>query len=390
MIENEFGKGLGIESAIAKDGADGSSLEGFFELANGCICCSVKNDLLATLEVLVQRKSQFDYVIIETSGLADPGPVASCLWVDEELESQLRLDGIVTVVDAKYISRHIHRGGQEGQTFQEGSHLERGKFRGAERVTSDVSNVRENLRCPVAREEVYFREEAFRQICVADRIVLNKTDLVPEEDTISLEDELRGLNGMARIQRTLYSHVDLDFVLGLECYSGKTKEDPLPFLSCGERNGHGERHSHGGVKEVTTLAIVEPVEVDGEAVKRWLADLLWRDDPADGKEEEREDRGRDEGIQDSIRASRCQRQQIYRMKGTLSVAGSDMVHILQAVHETFELEASQTPARGGGEGEAAREGGAECRLVIIGKALDEACLRAGFLATVSSYHEELS
>jgi G3E family GTPase len=355
VIENEFGQGLGIESVIAKDGADGSSLEGFFELANGCICCSVKSDLLATLEVLVQRKAQFDYVIIETSGLADPGPVASCLWVDEELESQLQLDGIVTVVDAKHIGRHLVRrpAAPEGPTTDGGG----GGGHGDE-----------------AKE--YHQEEAYRQICVADRLLLNKTDLVPATELVALEAQLRGLNGMARMQHTVFSKVDLDFVLGLDCYGDKGKEDQdLPFLplpssssaSYGEEGGggHGHSHSHGSdgaaaANDVTTFALVEKMEVDAEAVKRWLAELLWRDDDED------EDK----------KGGRGSPQQIYRMKGTLAVAGSEVLHILQAVHETFEVEPCQTPL-------AQELGPKECRLVVIGKGLDERALRAGFLATAA-------
>ncbi len=351
VIENEFGQGLGIESAIAKDGADGSSLEGFFELANGCICCSVKSDLLATLEVLVQRKAQFDYVIIETSGLADPGPVASCLWVDEELESQLRLDGIVTVVDAKHIGRHlVRRQAPEGPTNDaaKGGH-------------SDEATE-------------YHQEEAYRQICVADRLLLNKTDLVPATELAALEAQLRGLNGMARMQHTVFSKVDLDFVLGLDCYGGKGKEDQnLPFLSVPSSSYsssvHGHSHSHGSdgaaaANDVTTFALVEKMEVDAEAVKRWLAELLWRDDDDDDDNKEEKEGGRGS------------RQQIYRMKGTLAVAGSEVLHLLQAVHETFEVEPSHTSL-------AQEPGPKECRLVVIGKGLDERTLRAGFLATAA-------
>ncbi|GAB5031611.1 cobw domain-containing protein [Nannochloropsis oceanica] len=394
VIENEFGQGLGIESAIAKDGADGSSLEGFFELANGCICCSVKSDLLATLEILVQRKSQFDYVLIETSGLADPGPVASCLWVDEELESQLRLDGIVTVVDAKHIGRHLRRRQQQqqqglaGEQKQEQDSTENGKqgqkwispSQGAA-LKSEEGNTQHEPFLPPSSTTLTgktncHREEAYQQICVADRILLNKTDLVTEADLSKLEAELRGLNGMARIQRTNFSKIDLDFVLGLDCYGARKKDDvSLPFLNvCGAEHVHGGNEEGRRDDEVRTVAWVEGVEVKVEAVKQWLAELLWRDDDkeVDAKQQQQQERQ--------------QQQHIYRMKGTLAVAGSEVLHILQAVHETFELEPSQTLVGEGdkGEGGEERRGGKECRLVVIGKGLDEGHLRAGFLATAVS------
>lgn len=363
VIENEFGQGLGIETAIAKDGTDGSNLEGFFELANGCICCSVKSDLLATLEILVQRKSKFDYVIIETSGLADPGPVASCLWVDDELESQLKLDGIVTVVDAKHIGRHLRR---RQQCQQAGQAQEEG--------------------------EEYHREEAYRQICVADRLLINKTDLVSsEEEVTKLEKELGKLNGMARMQRTNFSQVDLDFVLGLDCYGGKDKDDegslflsapsssPADEMEHNHHHDHHHHHRHYDEEEeeeaqegqrVTTMALVEPVEVDAEAVKRWLAELLWQDNEEDEAVRHDSHKGK-------------HRSEIYRMKGTLAVSGSEVLYILQAVHETFELEPSQSLKKqeeetGGGSRKR------KCRLVVIGKGLDKEKIRQGFLATAAA------
>lgn len=86
VIENEFSEGLGIESMIAKSGVSGSNISDFFELPNGCICCTIKNDLLSTLEQLVLHRDKFDYIIIETTGLANPGPVISTFWTDEGLD----------------------------------------------------------------------------------------------------------------------------------------------------------------------------------------------------------------------------------------------------------------------------------------------------------------
>ena len=100
VIENEFSGGLGIEGMIAKSGLDGGNLEGFFELNNGCICCTVKEDLLTTLEQLVIHKDRFDYIIIETTGVANPGPVITTFWSDDALESSLKLDGVVCIVDS--------------------------------------------------------------------------------------------------------------------------------------------------------------------------------------------------------------------------------------------------------------------------------------------------
>jgi G3E family GTPase len=107
FIENEFSGGLGIEGMIAKSGLDGGNLEGFFELNNGCICCTVKEDLLTTLEQLVIHKDRFDYIIIETTGVANPGPVITTFWSDDALESSLKLDGVVCVVDGVNLQSYL-------------------------------------------------------------------------------------------------------------------------------------------------------------------------------------------------------------------------------------------------------------------------------------------
>ena len=132
VIENEFGQGLDVESLIARDGVDNSSLTDLIELPNGCICCTVKDSLVATLENLLTKRRDFDYILIECSGMANPGPIASLFWLDEALESRLRLDGIVCMVDAL--------------------------------------NIEQQLSTTL---------EAAQQVAYADRILLNKIDLVP-------------------------------------------------------------------------------------------------------------------------------------------------------------------------------------------------------------------
>ena len=118
-------------------GIDGENLTGFFELNNGCICCTVKDNLITTLEQLVLHSQKFDYIVIETTGLANPGPVISTFWMDEGLQASLKLDGVVCVVDSHNILGYL----------------------GDREISQDVS----------------------LQICYADRILLNKIDLVSEE-----------------------------------------------------------------------------------------------------------------------------------------------------------------------------------------------------------------
>jgi G3E family GTPase len=160
VVENEFGE-IGIDNALVIN-AD----EEIFEMNNGCICCTVRGDLIRILGNLMRRRDKFDAILIETTGLADPAPVAQTFFVDEEIGSQLRLDAVITVVDAKHVHLHI-----------------------------DES------------------DEVKEQIAFADVILLNKADLVSESELDILEKRVRGMNAMTRIHRTVNGQVDLAAVL---------------------------------------------------------------------------------------------------------------------------------------------------------------------------------
>ena len=165
VIENEFGE-VGIDQALVIN-AD----EEVFEMSNGCICCTVRGDLIRVLNNLNKRRDKFDYVLVETTGLADPGPVAQTFFMDEELRSEYALDGIVTLVDAAHIEQQLGR-----------------------------SN------------------ESTEQIAFADVLVLNKTDLVNGESLDNLEARLRGMNRMARVVRSEMANVPVGTVLDLGAF----------------------------------------------------------------------------------------------------------------------------------------------------------------------------
>jgi G3E family GTPase len=162
VIENEFGE-VGVDQELVI-GAE----EELFEMNNGCICCTVRGDLIRILGNLMKRKDKFDYILIETTGLADPGPVAQTFFVDDEMQGKLRLDGIVTLVDAKHVWQHID--------------------------TSD---------------------EVKEQVAFADVILLNKIDLVPPEEVGRLETRIRGMNAAAKIHRTRNAEVDMEKILNV-------------------------------------------------------------------------------------------------------------------------------------------------------------------------------
>ncbi|MDB5094770.1 MAG: hypothetical protein JWO85_2871 [Candidatus Eremiobacteraeota bacterium] len=160
VIENEFGE-IGIDEALVI-GAD----EEVFEMNNGCICCTVRGDLIRILGNLMKRRDRFDYILVETTGMADPGPVAQTFFVDADVKSATRLDAIVTMVDAKHVWDHIDD---------------------AAEVTS--------------------------QVAFADVVLLNKCDLVTPADVDRLEQKIRAINAAAKIYRTTGAEVEMERIL---------------------------------------------------------------------------------------------------------------------------------------------------------------------------------
>ncbi|KAM9096482.1 zinc-regulated GTPase metalloprotein activator 1A-like isoform 2-T2 [Sarcophilus harrisii] len=176
VILNEFGEGSALEKSLAIS-QGGDLFEEWLELRNGCLCCSVKDNGLKAIENLMQKKGKFDYILLETTGLADPGAVASMFWVDAELGSDIYLDGIVSVVDSKYGLRHLTEEKPDGLI-----------------------------------------NEAVRQVALADIIIINKTDLVAEEELIKIRTIIRSINGLGKILDTQRSRVDLSKVLDLHSF----------------------------------------------------------------------------------------------------------------------------------------------------------------------------
>lgn len=163
VIENEFGE-IGVDQDLVI-GAE----EEIFEMNNGCICCTVRGDLIRILGNLMKRREKFDYILVETTGMADPGPVVQTFFVDDEMQAKMTLDAIVTLVDAKHVWEHI-----------------------------DTS------------------EEVKQQIAFADVLLLNKTDLVGIEDLAKLEARIRSMNATAKIHCTKDAVVEMDSVLDVK------------------------------------------------------------------------------------------------------------------------------------------------------------------------------
>jgi len=286
VIENEFGE-VGIDDALVIDAE-----EEVFEMNNGCICCTVRGDLIRILATLMRRKDRFDHILVETTGLADPAPVAQTFFMDDEIGGQLRLDGIVTLVDAAHLLRHLDEEKPEG-----------------------VEN------------------EAVEQIAFADRIVLNKTDLVGPEQLAEVRRRVREVNALADVHEAVQADVDLRAVLDIGGFDLTRALDLDPaFLTDGE-------HQHDAT--VTSVGIELPGELDLERLNEWLGELL-------------STKGAD----------------IFRSKGVLAVAGMPQRYVFQGVHMLFD----------GTHGQEWGEAERLSRAVFIGRDLDRAALEAGLRA----------
>jgi G3E family GTPase len=320
VIVNEFGE-IGIDNDLVV-GAD----EDVFEMNNGCVCCTVRGDLIRVVAGLMKRqrpgKPAFDAIIVETTGLADPGPVAQTFFVDEDVKAKTQLDSVTALVDAKHVMARL-----------------------------DDS------------------KEAREQVAFADRIILNKTDLVTEAELVEVERRLRRLNPLAPITRAERANVPLDQVLGLGGFDlGRILDINPQFANpahgeqghvhdehCGHdhhdhdhaHHDHGHDHApgargHAHEDDIKGISLSLERPMDGTKFTAWLDRLLGE-----------------------------QGQNILRAKGIVDVQGEDRRLVFQAVHMILE-------------GDLQKPWGPNerrwSRAVFIGRDLDEAALKAGFEA----------
>ncbi|MFC4601877.1 CobW family GTP-binding protein [Cohnella hongkongensis] len=292
VIVNEFGE-VGIDNQLVV-GAD----EEIFEMNNGCICCTVRSDLIRILGDLADakfgkgnRKVDFDRVVIETTGLADPAPVAQTFFVDQEIAENFKLDAIVTVVDAKHADQHLDEG-----------------------------------------------HEAQEQVAFADVLLLNKTDLVSEEDLQKLEHRLRSMNSAAKLYRTQQSEINLQHILGINAFDLHQKLEIDP--------GFLEEEDHDHDDDVTSIFFRETNPLDLNKVERFINEWLV-------------EHGAD----------------TFRYKGVLNIKGVKRRVVFQGIHMLF----SSYPDREWKSGEAPAS-----EFVVIGRNLDEAWFRQQFANCVAS------
>ena len=365
VIENEFGE-VGIDDGLVMQAVE--TKEEIFEMNNGCICCTVRGDLIRILHKLLKRRSKFDAILIETTGLANPAPVIQTFFVDEEIKEAVFLDAVLTVVDSKHVTQHLDEEKPEG-----------------------VVN------------------EAVQQIAFADKVLLNKIDLLASEaEKAALLRRVRSINPGVEIIECTRSQVDINKIIGIKAFDlGAILADDPAFLNTasdrhheheGHEHGHHEghectdacahdhdhHHHHEGEGEgedhkctdeckhehehdkshshdhhhhdhkhddrVTSVGIIEEGSCDQSKLNEWLGALL-------------KERGPD----------------LFRSKGILSVHGSEDRHVFQGVHMLLQFSSSSE-----GACPPWREGEARVnKLVFIGKNLDRKELTESFRACLA-------
>ncbi|CAM0942786.1 unnamed protein product [Alopecurus aequalis] len=288
VIENEYGE-VDIDGSLVA--AQTAGAEDIMMLNNGCLCCTVRGDLVRMIGELVdKKKGKFDHLVIETTGLANPAPIIQTFYAEDTVFNDVKLDGVVTLVDSKHARLHLDEVKPKG-----------------------IVN------------------EAVQQIAYADRIIINKTDLVSEPEVSSLVERIRSINSMANLKRAQYGKVDLDYVLGiggfdLERIESAVTEEPNDEDEHEHEHAHEHEHHHDHNHDhdhdhhhhehdhkhdhhahdhthdpgVSSVSIVCEGEMDLEKADMWLGNLLL----------ERSD-------------------DIYRMKGLLSVSGMPQRFVFQ-------------------------------------------------------------
>ena len=231
VIVNEFGE-IGIDNDLVV-GAD----EEVFEMNNGCICCTVRGDLIRIVEGLLKRKGKFDAILVETTGLADPAPVAQTFFVDADVREAAQLDAVVTVADAKWLT-----------------------------------------------ERLKDAPEAKNQIAFADVIILNKTDLVGADELREVEARIRAINPYAKLHKTVNCGVPLDAVLGRSAFDLRRILEIEPdFLNGEDDHDHEHReHEHHGLKhyhdeDMQSVSLSVQGDIDPEKFMPWLQNYVQKE-----------------------------------------------------------------------------------------------------------------
>eukprot|EP00923_Selenidium_pygospionis_P029951 GHVN01053221.1.p1 GENE.GHVN01053221.1~~GHVN01053221.1.p1 ORF type:complete len:353 (+),score=55.29 GHVN01053221.1:236-1294(+) len=252
---------MGIESPMITD-ANGDMYEGIYELPNGCICCSVRDDLVTALEGLLTHSSKFDYVLVETTGVARPEPVIESFWLDDNLDSRLYLDGVVAVVDSFHIKRCIglDGGAEEDPEWDANMAALEQSQHSKNRALNEVNS---------------WGIDAARQIACGDLVLLNKEDLVDSKTKEEVIDIVKAINVSCKVEWCSWGQVDLDRILNIQAF------DATKWVGAVEssKSDHSHHDVLGGnlVEHCLTshIALEGKFPLSLKKINGWIASVLW-------------------------------------------------------------------------------------------------------------------
>lgn len=276
VILNEFGDSIDIEKSLTINDKDNNEVEEWLDLGNGCLCCTVKDNGVAAIERLVAKRKGFDHIILETTGLADPGPIINMFWLDDGLLSNVYIDGVITVLDATNIEKCL-------DDKDDHHHNDDGDGDDDDNLT--IANV---------------------QVALADVILLNKIDLI-KHDPVRLErveERIRSINNNVPMYETKYGEISFDKILDLHAYEAKDINELVKNL-----NSKSNIHDH---RMGTVSFDFRKLKDDQEFAKfeRFLQDLLWDEE--------------------------YEKMEIHRTKGLVFV-GDDSYKVIQGVRKTYDI-----------------------------------------------------
>ncbi|KAF6028709.1 CBWD1 [Bugula neritina] len=286
VIMNEFGEGesdMEKSMTVSTGEQDSALFEEWLELRNGCLCCSIKDNAVRAIELLMEKQGKFDYILLETTGLADPGPIANLFWLDDELASNIFVDGILTVIDSKHFISQVEE----------------------KKADIDIN-------------------EAVRQVALADIILLNKTDLITETEKSGILSQICAINSAAIVISTVNSRVDLDKILDLNAYGCDSSHSYLQQNLSLKQQSERVLTAAGNHldKTVSTVRVDLPGTLNTLEFDQFLQLLLW---------------------ESQISSPTGATMEVLRLKGVICESDCEHTTILQGVYETYDKRSSNIP-----------------------------------------------
>lgn len=303
IILNEFGDSASIEKSVTIKDENKGAVEEWLDLGNGCLCCTVKDNGVVAIEQLIEKsKDKIDYILLETTGIADPSPIARMFWLDEGLSSNVYIDGVITVLDTQNIITCLEDVG--GHWHRSNNHLK-------------ASQLEELTEEEIKKEEQDLQQgltTAHLQIAIADTILLNKIDLLEGKDDQDerlkeIEDKVRSINNSCPLYTTSFGDIDLDKILDLHAFEADTEKIEKSISLTTNSSFHDDRI---GTISISFPFFTSPEQFDD--LENFIQHILWESD-ANGKEIE-----------------------VHRLKGLMVLNGDTPdVRVIQGVRETYDI-----------------------------------------------------